>query len=43
MMHLARLGGDNIFDYVPGLDKQLKNKLIEYLNQHPIAERRVRV
>jgi len=43
MMHLARLDGEKIFDYVPGLDEQLKNKLIEHLNQHPIAERGVRV
>ena len=43
MMHLARLDGDKIFDYVPGLDEQLKNKLIEHLKQHPIAEREVRL
>jgi len=43
MMHLARLDGEKIFDYVPGLDEQLKNKLIVHLKQHPIAERGVRV
>lgn len=43
MMHLARLDAEKIFDYVPGLDEQLKNKLIDELRQHPIAEREVRV
>ena len=43
MMHLARLDGKKLFDYVPGLDETSKNKLIENINQHPIAERRVRV
>jgi ferredoxin len=43
MMHLARLDGEKIFDYVPGLDEQFKNKLIDQLKQHPIAERGVRL
>jgi len=43
MMHLARLDGDKIFDYVPGLDEQLKNKLIDNLKQHPLAKRGVRL
>jgi len=43
MMHLARLDRDKIFDYVPGLDEQAKKRLIDHLNQHPIAARGVRV
>jgi hypothetical protein len=43
MMHLARIDGLKIFDYVPGLDAEQKNRLINHLKEHPITERGIKV
>ncbi len=43
MMHLARIDGLKIFDYVPGLDAEQKDRLINHLKKHPITERGIRV
>ena len=39
MMHLARIDGAKIFDYVPGLDQQWKKELIDNLREQPIGQR----
>jgi len=43
MMHLARIDGEKIFDYVPGLDEQLKRNLIDSLRKRPISQRGIKV
>lgn|GEM_PF-3723862 len=43
MMHLARMDGERIFDYVPGLDEQWKKKTIDHLKERPISQRGIRV
>lgn len=43
LMHLARVDGNKIFDYVPGLSGEWKKKLIEQTEKHPVAKRKVRV
>lgn len=42
MMHLARLDRERIFDYIPGLAIEWKEKIIQAMKERPINERRVR-
>ncbi len=43
LMDVARTDGENIFDYVPGLDDDSKRRLVDSVKKNPIMERKVRV
>ncbi|MFC2027399.1 4Fe-4S dicluster domain-containing protein [Chloroflexota bacterium] len=43
LMTIARIDGAKVFEYVPGLDKKTKTKLIDSLKKDPVLERKVRV
>lgn len=43
LMHLARIYKEEIFDYVPGVDPDRKNKLIKQTKENPISKREVRI
>lgn len=43
IMHMVRIDREKIFDYVPGLSSEWKNKIIERTRKQPIATRKVKV
>lgn len=43
LMDIARVYPEEVFDYVPGLGEDDKNRLLESVQKNPILERKVRV